>query len=142
MPICPLLLLPSIFLRIRVFSNESALCSRWPNYCNFSFRISTSNGYSGLSSFSINWFDLLAFLGTLMSLLQHNLKAPVCQCSPFFMVQFSHSYMTTVKTITLTRGTFVGKVMSLFFNTLSSFVIAFVTSSKHLLFQSCSHQVQ
>ena len=105
------------------FSNELALCSRWPKYWNFSFNISPSDEYSELISFRINWFDLLAVQGTLKSLLQHHsLKASVLQCSAFFMVQLSHPYMTTGKTIALTRWTFVSKVMSLPFNTLSRFV--------------------
>ena len=113
----PLLLLPSIFPSIRVFSNESVLCIRWPEYWSFSFSISPSNEYSGLISLRIAWFDLLAVQGTLKSLLQHHsLKASILWCSAFFMVQFSHPYMTTGKTIALTRRTFVGKVMSLLFN--------------------------
>ena len=109
-----LLLLPSIFLSIRVFSNESALCIRWPRYWSFSFRISHSNEYSGLISFRTDWFDLLAVQGTLKSLLQHHsLKAPILQCLAFFMAQLSHVYMTTGKTKTLTKWTFVSKVMSL-----------------------------
>ena len=108
---CPLLLLPSIFPRIRVFSNESALHIRWPKYWSFSFSISPSNEYSGLISFRINWFDLLTVQGTLKSLPQHHsMKASVFQHSVFFMVQLSHLYMTMGKTITLTRWTFVGKV--------------------------------
>ena len=126
---CPLLLLPSIFPSIRVFSNESVLCIRWPKY--WSFRISSSNEYSGLISFRIDWFDLLAVQGTLKSLLQHHSsKTSILQRSAFFIVQFSHPYMTTGKTIALTRWTFVGKVMSLLFNFLSRFVIAFLPSSK------------
>ena len=113
---CPRLLLPSIFPSIRVFSNESALCIRWPTYWSFSFRISPFNEYSGLISFRIDWLDLLAVQGTLKSLLQHHSsKASVLQCSAFFTVQLSHPYMTTGKTIALTRRTFVGKVMSLLF---------------------------
>ena len=116
----PLLLLPSIFPRIRVFSNESVLHIRWPKYWNFSFGISPSNEYSGLISFRMDWLDLLAVQGTLKSLLQyHTSKASILQCSVFFIVQLSHPYMTTGKTIALTRRTFVGKVMSLLFNTLS-----------------------
>ena len=130
----PLLLLPSIFPRIRVFSNESVLCIRWPKYCSFSFSISPSSEYLGLISFRIDWLDLLAVQGTLKSLLQHHTsKASILQPSAFFMVQFSHPYTTTGKTITLTRGTFVCKVMSLLFNILFSFVIAFLLRSKHLL---------
>ena len=110
----PLLLPPSIFPSIRVFSNELALCIRWPKYWSFSFSINPSNEYSGLISFRIDWFDLLAVYGTLKSLLQHhNLKVSVLQCSAFFMVQLSHPYVTTGKTIALTIPTFVGKVMSL-----------------------------
>ena len=131
---CPLLLLPSIFPSIRVFSNESALHIRWPKYWIFSFSIGPSNEYSGLISFRIDWFDLLAVQGTLKSLLQHHSsKASIVQRSGFFMVQLSHPYMTTGKTIALTRWTFVSKVMSLLFNTLFRFVIAFLPRSKHLL---------
>ena len=129
----PLLLLPRI-PPIRVFSNESALCIRWTKCWSFSFNISPSNEYSGLISFRIDWLDLLAVLGTLKSLLQHHSsKASILQCSAFFMVQLSHPYMTTGKTIALTRWTFVGKVMSLFFNMLSRWVITFLPRSKHLL---------
>ena len=121
----PLLLLQSIFPRIRVFPNELVLCIRWPKY--WSFSISPSNEYSGLISFRMDWLDLLAVQGTLQSLLQHqSSKASVLWCSPFFMVQLSHPYMTTGKTIALTRWTFVSKVMSLYFNMLSVFVIAFL----------------
>ena len=113
---CPLLLLHSIFPSIRVFSNESALRIRWPKYQSFTFSISPSNEYSGLISFKMNWLDLLALQGTLKSILQHHSsKASVLWCSAFFMVQLTYPYMTTGKTITLTIGTFVGKVMSLFF---------------------------
>ena len=130
----PLLLLPSIFPGIRVFSNESFLHIRWSKYWSFSFRISSFNEYSGLISLRINWLDLLAVQETLKSLLQHhNSKASFLQCSAFFTVQLSHPYMTTRKTIALTRQTFVGKVMSLFFNMLSRLVIAFLSRSKHLL---------
>ena len=130
----PLLLLPSIFPSIRVFSNESVLCIRWPKYWSFSFSISPSNEYSGLISFRIDWFDLLAVQGTLKSLLQHHSsKASVLRNSAFFIVQLSHPYMTTGKTIALTRWTFVGKVISLLFNMLSRLVIAFLPRSKHLL---------
>ena len=112
----PLLLLPSIFPSIRVFSNESVLQIRWPKYWSFSFSISPSNKYSGLISFRIDWLDLLAVQGTLKSLLQHHSsKASILPCSAFFIVQFSHPYMTTGKTIALTRWNFVGKVMSLHF---------------------------
>ena len=118
----------------QVLSNESAAHIRWLKYCSFSFSISPSNKYSGLISFRIDWFDLLAAQGTLKSLLQqHNLKASILQCSTFFMVQLSRPYMTSWKTIALTIRTFVGKVMSLLFNTLSKFVIAFLPRSKHLL---------
>ena len=117
----PLLLLPSIFPRIRVFSNESALRMRWPNYSSFSFNISPSNEHSGLISFRMHCFDLLEVQGTLKSLLQlHSSKASILQHSAFFTVQLSHPYMTTGKTIVLTRWTFVGKVMSLLFNMLSA----------------------
>ena len=131
---CPLLLLPSIFPSIRVFSNESALCIRWPKYWSFSFNISSSNEYSGLISFRMDWLDLFAVQGTLKSLLQnHNSKASILQCSAFFIVQLSHPYMTTGKSIALTRLTFVAKVMSLLFNMLSRFIIAFFPRSKRLL---------
>ena len=130
----PLLFLPSILPGIRVFSNESTLCIRWPKYWSFSFSISPSNEYSGLISFSMDWFDLLAVQGTLKNLfLHHSAKASVLQHSAFFIVQFSHPYMTTGKTIALTKWTFVGKVMSLFLNMVSRFVIAFLPRSKHLL---------
>ena len=130
----PLFLLPSIFPSIRVFSNESALHIRWPKYWNFSFNISPSNEHPGLVSFRMDWFDLLAVQGTLKSLLQHHSsKASIIWCSAFFIVQLSHPYMTTGKTIALTRQTFVNKVMSLLFNMLSRFVIAFLPRSKHLL---------
>ena len=129
-----LLLLPSIFPSIRVFSNESALCIRWPKYWSFSFSISPSNEYSGLNFFTVDWFDLLAVQGTLKSLLQHySSKASILQHSAFFIVQLSHPYMTTGKTIALTRWTFVGKVMSLLFNMLSRLVITFLPRSKRLL---------
>ena len=123
----PLLLLPPIPPSIRVFSNESVLCIRWPKYWSFSFSISAFNEYSGLISFKIDWFDLFEVQGTLKSLLQqHSLKASVLQCSAFFTVQLSHPYMTTGKTKALTRWTFVAKVMSLLFNILSRFIIAFL----------------
>ena len=129
---CPLLLPPSVFPSIRVFSNELALCIRWPKY--WSFSISTSSEYSGLISFRIDWFDLLGVQRTLKSLLQHhNLKASVLWYSPFFMVQLSHPYMPTEKTIALTRLTYVFKVMSLLFSMLSRLVITFLPRSKHLL---------
>ena len=129
-----LLLLPSIFPRIRVFSSESVLCIRWPKYWRFRFSISPSNEYSGLSSFRMDWLDILAVQGTLKSLLQHHSsKALILQCSAFFIVQFSHPYMTTGKTIALTSQTFVGKVISLLLNMLSRFVTTFLPKSKHLL---------
>ena len=131
---CPLLLLPSIFPSIRVFSDESVLCIRWPQDRSFSFSISPSNAYSGLISFRVDWLDLLAVQGTLKSLLQHHSsKASILRHSTFFIVQLSHLYMTTGKTIALTRQTFVGKVMSLLFNMLARLVKAFLPSSKHLL---------
>ena len=130
----PLLLLPSIFPSIRVFSNESGLHIRWPKYWSFSFSISPSNEYSGLISFRIDWLDLLAVQGTLKSLLQyHSSKASILQSSAFFIVQLLHPYMTTGKTIALTRQTFVSKVMSLLFKMLSRLVITFLPRSKHLL---------
>ena len=130
----PLLLLPSIFPMIRVFSNESALCIRWPKYWSFSFNISPSNEHPGLTSFRMNWLDLLAVQGTLKSLLQHHSsKASILHRSAFFIVQLSHPYMTTGKTIALTRRTFVGKVVSLLFNMLSRLIITFLSRSKHLL---------
>ena len=130
----PLLLLPTIFPRIRVFSSESSLCIRWPEYWSFSFSISPSREYSGLISFHIDWFDLLTVQGTLKSLLQHHsLKASILWLSAFFMVQLSHLYMTTGKAIALARQTFVSKVISLLINMLSRFVIAFLPRSKRLL---------
>ena len=127
-----IIILPSIFPSIRVFSNELALPISWSKY--WSFSISPSNEYSGLISFRIDWFHLLAVQGTLKSLLQHHtLKASILWCSAFFMVQLSHPYMTTGKTIALTRWTFVNKVMSLLFNTLFRFIIAFFQSIKHPL---------
>ena len=130
----PLFLLPSIFPSIRVFSNESALHIRWPKDWSFSFSISPSNEYSGLISCSMDLLDLLAVQGTLKSLLQHhNSKASILQCSAFFVIQLSHPYMTTGKTIALTRRNFVGKVTSLLFHMLSRFVIAFLSRSKHIL---------
>ena len=123
----PLLLPPSVFLSIRVFSNESVLPIRWPKYCSFSFSISLSNEYSGLISFRMDWLDLLAVQETLKSLLQHhNSKSSVLQCSTFFIVQLSHPYITTGKTIVFTIETLVSKVTSLLSNTLSRFVIAFL----------------
>ena len=130
----PLLLPPPIFPNISVFSNESVLHIRWPKYWSFSFSIGPSNEYSGLISFRMDWLDILAVQGTLKSLLQHHsTKASILQCSAFFIVQILHPYMTTGKTIALTRGTFVGKVMSLHFNMLSKLVITFLPMSKHLL---------
>ena len=135
----PLFLLPSIFFSIRVFSNESVLCIRWPKYWSFSFNISPSNEHSGLISFRMDWLDLLAVQGTLKSLLQHHRsKASNLWCSAFFTVQLSHPYMTTGKTIALTRWTFVGKVISLLCNMLSRLVITFLPRSKRLLI-SCAH---
>ena len=129
-----LLLLPSIFPSIRVFSNESVLCIRWPKYWSFSFSIDPSNEYSGLISFRMDWFDFLAVQGILKSLLQHHSsKASILWHSAFFIVQLSHQYMTIGKTIALTRWTFVTKVMSLLFNMLSRLVIAFLSRSKRLL---------
>ena len=133
----PLLLLPSIFPSIRIFSNESVLCIRWPNYWSFSFSISPSDEYSGLISFRMDWLDLLAVQGILKSLVQHHSsKASILQHSAFFIVQFSHLYTTSWKTIALTRQTFVGKVMSLLFNMLSRLVIAFLPRSKRLNFRA------
>ena len=130
----PLLLLPSIFPSTRVFSNESVLCIRWPKYWSYSFSISPSNEYSGLVSFRMDWLELLAVQRTLKSLLQHHSsKASILQCSAFFILQLSHPYMTTGKTIALTMQTFIGKVVSLLFNMLSRFVIVFLPRSKHLL---------
>ena len=131
----PLLLLPSIFPSIRVFSSESVLHIKWPKYWNFSFSINPSNEYSALISFRMDWLDLLTVQGTLKSLLQHfsnSSKASVVWCSAFFIVQLSHPYMTTGKTIALTRQTFVGKIMSLLFNMLSRLVITFLPRSKCL----------
>ena len=129
----PLLLLPSIFLNIRVFPNESALHIRWPKYWSFSFNISPSNEHPGLISFKMDWLDLLAGQGTLRSLLQqHSSKASVLWCSVFFVIQLSHPFMTTGKIIALTVRTFVGKVMSRLFNMLLRFVIAFLPRSKCL----------
>ena len=130
----PLFLLPSIFPSIRVFSNESALHMKWPKYWSFSFSISPSNEHPGLISFRMDWLDILAVQGTLKSLLQHHSsKASILRWSAFFIVQLSHPYMTTGKTIVLTRWTFVGKVISLLFNMLSRLVITFFPRSKHLL---------
>ena len=128
---CPLFLLPLIFPSIRVFSNESVLLIKWPKYLNFSYSISPSNEYSGLISFRIDWLYLLAVQGTLKSLLQHHSsKASILQCSAFFRVQLSYPYMTTGKTIDLTKQIFVGKVMSLLFNMLSNLIIAFLCTLK------------
>ena len=130
---CPLLLLPSVFPNIRVFSNESALCIRWPKDWSFSFNISPSNEHPGLISFRMDWLYLLAVQGTLKSLLQHHSsKASVLWCSAFFIVQLSHPYMTTGKTIALTRHTFADKLMSLLSNILSRLVIIFLSRSKCL----------
>ena len=133
----PLLLLPSIFPSIRTFSNESVLCTRWPKYWNFSFSICPSNDYSGLISFRMDWLDLLAVQGTLKSLLQHHSsEASTFQRSVFFIVQLSQLYMTTGKTIALTRWTWVSKVISLLFNMLCSLAIAFLPRSKCLWISS------
>ena len=130
----PLLLLPSIFPSIRVFSSDSVLCIRWPKYWSFSFSISPSSEYSGLIFFRIDWLDILAVQGTLKSLLQHHSsKASILQCSALFIVQLSYPYMTTGKTIALTRQIFIGKIMSLLFHMLSRLVTAFLPRSKHLL---------
>ena len=131
---CPLLLSPSIFPSIRVFSRELALCIRWPKYWSFNFSISLSNEYLGLTSFRIDWFDLLAVQGTLESFLQHrNSKASILHHSAFFMVQLLHPYMATGKSIVLTIWTFVSKAMSLLFDMLSRFAIAFLPRNKYLL---------
>ena len=131
---CPLLLPFSIFPSFRVFSNESVLHIRWPNYWSFNLSINPSNEYSGLISFRMDWLDLLAVQETLKSLLQyHSSKASILRCSAFFIVQLSYPYMTTGKTMALTRRTFVGKVMSLFFNMLSRLVTAFLPRNKRLL---------
>ena len=131
---CPLLFFPSIFPSIRIFSNESAFHIRWPKYWSFSLNISPCNEHPGLISFRMDWLNLLAVQGTLKSLLQHHSsKASILQRSGFFIVQLSHPYMTTGKTIALTRQTFVGKVMSLLFNMLSRLVINFLPRSKHVL---------
>ena len=131
---CPLLLPPSIFPSIRVFSNEPTLCIRWPKYWSFSFNISPSSEDPGLISLRMDWLDLLAVKGMLKNLLQHhNSKASILRCSSFFIIQLSHPYMTTGKTIALTRWTFVDKIMSLLFNMLSRLVITFLPRSKHLL---------
>ena len=129
----PLLLLPEIFPSIWVFSNKSGLQIRWPNYWSFSFNISPSNEHPGLISFRMDWLDLLEVQGTLKSLLQHHSSKASIPCSAFFIVQLSHPYMTTGKTIALTRRTFVNKVMSLLFNMLSRLVITLLPRNKHLL---------
>ena len=137
----PLFFLPSIFPSIRIFSNETALRMRWPKYWSFSFNISPSNEYSGLVSFRMDWLDLFAVQGILKSLLQyHSSKASILWCSAFFTVQLSHPYMTTGKTIALTRQNFVEEVMSLLFNMLSRMVIAFLPRSKHLLISWLCHK--
>ena len=138
---CPLLL-PLIFPRIRVFSYELALHIRWPKYWCISFSISPSNEYSGLISFRMDWLDLFEVQGAFKSLLQHHsLKASILQCSAFLIVQLSHPYMTTGKTITWTRQTFVGKVMSLLYNMLSRSVTAFLPRNKRLFILCCSHHL-
>ena len=138
-----LLLLPPIPPSIRIFSNESTLCVKWPKYWSFNFSISPSNEHPGLISFRMDWLDLLAVQGTLKNLLQHHSsKASVLQCLAFFTVQFSHPYMTTGKTIALMRWTFVGKVMSLLFNMLSRLIIPFLPRSKCLLIHACNHHLQ
>ena len=139
----PLLLLPPIPPSIRVFSNESTLCIRWPKFWSFSFSIIPSKEHPVMISFRMDWLDLLAVQGTLKSLLQHHsLKASILRRSAFFTIQLSHPYMTTGKTIALTRRTFVGKVMSLLFNKLSKLVITFLPRSKHLLIFGCSHNLK
>ena len=139
----PLHLLPTIPPSIRVFSNESALCIRWPKYWSFSFSISPSSEHPGLISFRMDWLDLLAVQGTLKNLLQHHtLKASILWCSAFFIVQLSHPYMTTGKTIALTTQTFVGKVTSLLLNMLSRLVITFLPRRNHLLIYGCNHHLQ
>ena len=141
----PLILLPSIFSSNRVFSNDWVLRFRWPKYWSFSFSISPSNEYSGLISFRMDWLDLLAVQGTLKSLQFHSSKASTLQCSVFFIWKFSqlsHPYITTGKTIPLTRWTFVSKVMSLLFNMLSRLVITFLLRSKHLLISGLRHHLQ
>ena len=133
----PLLLPPSIFPSIRIFSDESVLHIRWPKFWSFSFSISPSNEYSALISFRMDWLDLLAVQGTLKSLLQHHSsKASILRCSAFFIVQLLHLFMTTGKTIALPRRTFVGKVMSLLFNMLSRLVITFLPRSRYLNFMA------
>ena len=142
-PCSPLLLLPSTFPIIRVFSNESALHIRWPKYWSFGFNISPSNEHPGLISFRMDWLDLLAVQGTLKSLLQnHTSTASILWHSAFFTVQLLHPYMTTGKTIALTRRTFVNKVMSLLCNMLSRLAITFLQRSKHLLISCCNLHLQ
>ena len=139
----PLLLLPPIPPSIRVFSNESTLLMKWPKYWSFSFNISPSNKYPGLISFRMDWLDLLALQGMLKCLLQHHSsKASILWLSAFFTIQLSYQYMTTGKTIALTRQTFVGKVMSLLLNMLSRLVISFLPRSKRLLIYGCNHHLQ
>ena len=139
----PIFLLPPIPPSIRVFANESALRMRWPKYWSFSFKISPSNEHPRLISFRMDWLDLFAVQGTLKSLLQHHSsKASILRCSAFFIVQLSHPYMTTGKTIALARQIFVGKVMSLLFNMLSRLVIIFLPRKKRLLILGCSHHLQ
>ena len=139
----PLLLLPLIPPSIKDFSNQSTLGMRWPKYWSFSFSISPSKEIPGLVSFRVDWLDLLAVQGTLKSLLQHHSsKASILRCSAFFTVQLSHPYMTTGKTIALTRQTLVGKVMSLLLNILSRFVIAFLPRVSVFQFHGCSHHLQ
>ena len=142
--LCPsLLILPSIFPSIRVSSNESALCIRWSKYWSFSFNISPSNEHSGLISFRMDWLNLLAVQGIRKSLLQHHSsKASILWCSAFFIFQLSHPYMTTAKTIALTRWTCVDKVMSLLFNMLSSLVITFFPRIGVFYFHGCNHHLQ
>ena len=141
--LCHPLLPPSIFPSIRVSSNESVLHIRWPKYWSFSFSISPSKEHPGLISFRMDWLDLLTVQGTLKSLLQHrSSKAAVLQCSAFFIVQLSHPYTTTGKTIALTRWTFVGKIMSLLFNILSRLVIDFFQGASVFLFHCCNHHLQ
>ena len=138
----PFLLLPSVFPSIRVFSHESALRIRWPNYCSFSFNICSTNEHPGLISFRMDWVDLLAVQGTLKSLLQHHSSnTSILRHSAFFIVQ-SHPIMTTGKTIALTRRTFVGKVMPLLFNMLSRLYKTFLPRSKRLQFHGCNHHLQ
>ena len=142
---CPLLLLPPILPSIRVFSSVSAIRMRWPKYWSFSFSISPSNEHPGLISFRMDWLDLLAVQGTQKSLFQHHISKvsiSILWCSAFFTIQLSHPYMTTGKTIALTRRTFVGKVMSLLLNMLSRLIITFLPRTKRLLIHGCSHHLQ